>query len=117
VSGEVPAITSWRDAVGRTPVVWKAAAVIGVAGWFLSLGGSTTTTVNGVTDCDGFDLGPIVVAVVVAILAVIGFRQCRQGHPARQLPARWAWAGLAVLGALAGMHVLRSLLDPAGAMC
>ena len=112
VVNEVPPITSWGDGFRRTPVVWKVAVVIGVLGWFLTLGGSSTTTVNGVSDCDGLDLGPIVVAVVVGILAVVGFRQSRSGHPARQLPAAWAWGGLAVLGAIVLVHVLRVVHRP-----
>ena len=90
--------------------------MIGVLGWFLTMGGSSTTTVNGVSDCDGLDLGPIIVAVTVGILAVIGFGESRSGHPARQLAA-WAWGGLAVVGAIVLVHVLRVVLDPAGGMC
>ena len=117
MSADIAPITSWQDGFRRTPIVWKVAVAIGVLGWFLTLGGSTTTTVNGVQDCDGLDLGPLLVAAVVGALAIVGFRRARQGHPAGQLPARWAWIGLGVLAALALVHVLRVVIEPAGGMC
>jgi hypothetical protein len=117
VSGHVPPITSWRDGLHRTPVVWRVAVLVGVLGWFFTLGGSTTRTVNGVSDCDGFDLGPLVVAGVVGALALVGWRRARQGHPARRLPARWAWIGVGVLGVLVLVHVMRTVIEPAGGMC
>lgn len=117
MSEHVAPITSWQDGFRRTPVVWKIAAAIGVLGWFLTLGGSSTTTLNGVQDCDGLDLGPLVVAAAVAVLAIVGFRRAQQGHPAGQLPARWAWIGLGVLAGLVLVHVVRTLIEPAGGMC
>jgi hypothetical protein len=117
VNEQVPPITDWRDGFRRTPLVWRVAALIGVLGWFLTLGGSTTRVANGVSDCDGFDLGPLVVAAAVAVLALVGWRRTRQGHPAMRLPRRWAWIGIGVLGALALVHVLRTVVDPAGGMC
>lgn len=116
IAQQVPAVTSWRDAVRRTPVVWKVAVVIGVLGWFLVLGTSTTRAVNGVADCDGTDAGPLVVAAIVAVLALVGWRRSQQGHVATRLPERWALIGLGVLGALVLVHLLRTLLDPAGGM-
>ena len=117
MSAEVAALTSPSDTFHRTPTVWKIAATIGVLGWPLTLGGATTTTVGGVRDCDGFDAGPLVVAVAVAVLTVVGLRQAGQGHVARQLPARAAWIGAAVLGAVALVHLARVVVEPAGAMC
>jgi hypothetical protein len=117
VNEQVLPITSWRDGFRRTPVGWRVAVLVGVLGWFLTLGGSTTRTVNGVSDCDGFDLGPLLVAAVVAALALVGWRRARQGHPATRLPDRWARIGLSVLGALVLVHVLRTVIEPAGGMC
>jgi hypothetical protein len=117
IDHQVPAVTSWRDALRRTPAVWKVAAVVGVLGWFFTIGTSTTRTVNGVADCDGTDLGPLVVAAIVAVLAVVGYRRSQQGHVATRLPKRWAWIGLGVLGALVLVHILRTVVDPAGGMC
>ncbi len=108
---------SWRDALGRTPGAWKAAVVVGVLGWFFSLGGSTTTTINGTSNCSGTDIGPLAVAVAVAVLGVVGWRKARTGHPARRLPARLVWIGVAVLGAIVAFHVLRVVVDPAGRAC
>jgi hypothetical protein len=117
MSTEAAPLTSFGDTYHRTPTAWKVAAAIGVLGWFLTLGGATTTTIDGVRTCDGFDAGPLVVAVIVAGLAVVGLRRARQGHVARQLPARAAWTGAALLGAFALAHVLRVVVEPAGAMC
>ncbi|HEU4840746.1 MAG TPA: hypothetical protein VFT09_04860 [Ilumatobacteraceae bacterium] len=110
-------VTSWRDGLRRTPLAWKIAAAVGVVGWFLTLGWSTTTTVDGAADCDGTDLGPLVVAAVVTVLAIVGWRQTRRGHPATRLPRRLAVGGLAVLAALVVVHVLRAVVDPSGGMC
>lgn len=112
-----PPVTSWRDAFRRTPVAWKVAFAVGVLGWFLSVGSSTTTSLDGVEDCTGTDLGPLIVAGVVALLAAAGWRRTTQGHPAMRLPRRFAWIGLGVLAALVVVHLLRVVLDPAGAMC
>ena len=117
MSAQPPPVTSWRDGLRRTPLAWKIAAVVGVLGWFLVLGWSSTTTLNGSTDCDGTDLGPLIVAAVVAVLTVVGWRQTRRGHPGARLPARLAVLGVAVLGGLVVVHVLRTDLDPAGGMC
>lgn len=117
MSEQPPPVTSWRDALRRTPLAWRIAVGIGVLGWFLTLGWSTTTNVNGATDCDGTDLGPLIVAAVVAVLAIVGWRQTRRGHPATRLPSRLAAGGLAVLAALAVVHVLRAVVDPSGGMC
>jgi len=113
----VPPVTTWRDAVRRTPTVWKVAVVVAVLGWFLVLGSSTTRTVNGVSDCDGTDLGPLVIAALLTVLAVVGWRRSQQGHVATRLPRRWALIGLGVLGALVVVHLLRMVVDPAGGMC
>jgi hypothetical protein len=88
-----------------------------VLGWFLVLGTSTTTTSDGVSDCEGTDLGPLVVAGVVAILGVVGWRRATTGHVDSRLPAREAWIGVAVLGAIVAVHIARALLDPAGGVC
>jgi len=114
---EPPAIASWGDGFGRTPAAWKAAVVVGVLGWSLVLGSSTTTSINGVEDCTGTNLGPVVVAAVVALLAIVGWRRTTEGHPARRLPRRAAWIGLGVLGALVVVHVLRLVVAPAGGVC
>jgi hypothetical protein len=108
---------TWRTALGRLPMVWKVAAVIGVVGWFFSLGGSTTTTINGVSDCNGTDIGPLVVAGVVTAMGVVGFRRARREPTARRLPNGAVWAGVAVLAAIVAVHVLRVVIDPAGRAC
>jgi len=113
----VPPIASWQDGIRRTPLVWRVAVVIGVLGWFLVLGTSTTTTRNGVTDCDGTDVGPLFVAAVVIALGVVGWRRNGTGHPGSRLPARWAWCGLVLLAVIAAVHLLRVVIDPAGGMC
>jgi hypothetical protein len=117
IEQQVPAVTSGRDALRRTPTTWKVAVVIGVLGWFLVLGSSTTRTINGVSDCDGTDLGPLLVAAIVAVLGVVGWRRSQQGHVATRLPRRSALIGLGVLGALVLVHLLRLVVDPAGGMC
>jgi len=116
VAGAATTMT-WRETLRRIPTVWKAAVVIGVLGWFFSLGGSTTTTINGVSDCNGTDVGPLVVAGVVAVMGVVGFQRLRREHPARRLPSSVQWAGVAVLAAIVAVHVLRVVLDPAGRAC
>ena len=108
---------SWRETLRRIPTVWKVAVAIGVVGWFFSLGGSTTTTINGVSDCDGTDVGPLVVAGVVAVMGVVGFQRVRREHPARRLPNSARWTGVAVLAAIVAVHVLRVVIDPAGGAC
>ncbi len=108
---------TWRETFGRIPMVWKVAAVLGVLGWWFSLGGSTTTTINGVTDCDGLDIGPLVVAGVVAVLGVVGFQRVRRELGPRRLSSRATWAGMAVLAAIVAVHVLRVVLAPAGQTC
>ena len=116
VAGAATTMTG-RELFRRIPTVWKAAVVIGALGWFLSLGGSTTTTINGVADCDGLDLGPLVVAGVVAVMGVIGFQRAGREHPARRLPSAARWGAMAVLAAIVAVHVLRVVIDPAGRAC
>lgn len=111
-----PTVT-WREVIGRSPLVWKVAVAVGVLGWFFSAGGNTTTTINGVSDCDGFDIGPLLVAAVVGVLAVVGFGQARREHRNRRLPAVAQYAVMGLLAALVAMHVLRVVLDPAGSLC
>jgi hypothetical protein len=106
-----------RELFRRIPTVWKAAVVIGVLGCFFSLGGSTTTTINGVADCDGTDVGPLVVAGVVAVMGIVGFQRACREHPARRLPRAASWGGMAVLAAIVAVHVLRMAIDPAGRAC
>jgi hypothetical protein len=116
VAGVATTMTG-RETFRRIPTVWKAAVVVGVLGWFFSLGGSTTTTINGVTDCDGTDIGPLVVAGIVAALGVVGFQRSGREHPARRLPNGVRWGGMAVLAAIVAVHVLRVVIDPAGRAC
>ena len=108
---------TWRETLRRIPTVWKAAVAIGVLGWFFSLGGSTTTTINGVSDCDGTDIGPLVVAGVVGVLGVVGLQRSGREHPARRLSSGVRWGGMAVLAAIVAVHVLRVVIDPAGRAC
>jgi hypothetical protein len=108
---------TWREVIGRSPMAWKVAVAIGVLGWFFSAGGSTTTTINGVADCDGFDIGPLVVAAVVGVLAVVGVGQARREHPDRRLPVAARWTVLGLLAAVVAVHVVRVVLDPAGRAC
>jgi hypothetical protein len=117
VTADVPEVDSWADGLRRTPMVWKIAVVVGVLGWFLVLGSSTTTTSNGVTTCSGTDLGPIVVAAIVAVLGVVGWQRNRNGHPASRLPSHWALGGVALLGVIVVVHLLRVVVDPSGGMC
>jgi uncharacterized membrane protein YidH (DUF202 family) len=114
---QAPPVTSWRDGFRRTPLTWKLAFLIGTLGWFFSLGASTTTTLDGVASCDGTDIGPLVVAGAVALLAVAGWRRTRQGHVSTRLPATATWLGVGVLAALVAVHVLRVVLAPAGNVC
>ncbi len=111
------ATVTQREVMGRSPMVWKVAAAIGVLGWFFSLGGTTTTAINGVADCDGFDIGPLIVAAVVGALAVVGLGQARREHPNRRLPVAAQWSVVGVLAALVAVHVLRVVLDPSGRLC
>src|SRR5262245_18735578 len=106
-----------RELVRRIPTVWKVAVVLGVVGWFFSLGMSTTTTINGVSECDGTDVGPLIVAGLVAVMGVSGFRRARRAHPRLRLPNAALWGGVAVLAAIVAVHVLRVVLDPAGRTC
>ena len=113
----VDATVTWREVIGRSPMVWKVAVAIGVLGWFVAVGGSTTTTIDGVSDCDGFDLGPLVVAAVVGVLAVVGLGQARREHPQRRLGVSAQSCVGGLLAALVAVHVLRVVLDPAGRVC
>jgi len=106
-----------RELVRRIPAAWKVAVVLGGLGWFFSLGVSTTTSVNGFRNCEGLDIGPPIVAALVAVLGVTGFRTARRAHPRLRLPNAALWGGVAVLAAIVAMHVLRVALDPAGRAC
>jgi uncharacterized membrane protein YidH (DUF202 family) len=106
-----------RELVRRIPTMWKVAVVLGVLGWFFSLGMSTTTSINGVRDCEGLDLGPLVVAGLVAAMGVAGFQRARRAHPRLRLPNAATCGGVAVLAAIVAVHVLRVVLDPAGRTC
>ena len=99
---------TWRETLRRIPTVSKAAVAIGVLGWFFSLGGSTTTTINGVSYCDGTDIGPLVVAGVVGVLRVVGLQRVRSRAPGRGgCRAPCSGAGVVVLAAIVAVHVLR----------
>lgn len=108
---------NWRDIVRRTPAAWKVAVVVAALGWAFQMSSSTTTTINGVADCDGFDAGPFVVGGLVVALTVVGFTTMRSKHVAQRLNgnARWVIAGV-LLAAAAG-YLISGLIDPAGSAC
>jgi hypothetical protein len=105
--------TTWQ----KSPAVWKAAAIVALVGFVFKLGGSTTRTINGVADCDGFDAAPFITAAVVAGLTFVGWRTLASRHVARRPAARVMLIVAAVLVALAAVHVVRGLVDPAGSFC
>ena len=109
--------SGWRDIVRRAPAAWKVAVVVALVGWAFEMSSSTTTTINGVVDCDGFDAGPFIVAGLLVALTVVGFVTMRSKHVALRLngTARWAVAG--VLLAAAAVYLVSGLIDPAGAAC
>lgn len=107
----------WRDLIRRTPAAWKVAVLVAALGWAFQLTWSTTTTINGVADCDGFDAGPFVVGGLIVALVAVGFTTMRTKHVAQRLngTARWVVAG--VLLAAAAVYLISGLIDPAGAAC
>ena len=105
--------TTWQ----KSPAAWKAAAVLGLIGFAFKLGGSTTRTINGVADCDGFDAAPFITAAVVVGLTFVGWRALASRHVARRPAARVMLIVAAVLVVLAAVHVVRGLVDPAGSFC
>jgi hypothetical protein len=109
--------TGWRDLVRRTPAAWKVAAVVAVFGWAFQMSSSSTTTINGVADCDGFDAGPFIVGGLVAALVVVGFATMRSKHVAMRLNGNARWAIGGVLLAAAALYLISGLIDPAGSAC
>jgi len=105
--------TTWQ----KSPAAWKAAAIVALAGFVFKLGGSTTRTINGVADCDGFDAAPFITAAVVAGLTFVGWRTLTSRHVALRPAARATLIVAAVLLVLAAVHVGRGLVDPAGSFC
>ena len=114
-------ITTPADSMGRiwqkSPGTWKAAAVIALVGFVLKLGGSTTRTINGVADCDGYDVAPFITAAVVAGLTVVGWRAVAGRHEALRPATRTTLILVGLLLALAAVHLVRGLVDPAGSFC
>jgi hypothetical protein len=108
---------SIRTAWQKSPAAWKAAAVLGIAGFVFKLGGSTTRTIDGVADCDGFDAAPFITAAVVLGLTFAGWRTLGSRHVARRPARRVMFFVAAVLVVLAGVHVVRGLVVPAGSFC
>lgn len=109
--------TDWRDLIRRSPAAWKVAVLVAALGWAFQMTSSTTTTINGVADCDGFDAGPFIVAGLLAALTAVGFATMRSKHVAQRLNgnARWVIAG--VLLAAAAAYLVSGLIDPAGGAC
>jgi hypothetical protein len=105
--------TTWE----KSPAAWKAAAIVALVGFVFKLGSSTTRTINGVADCDGFDAGPFITAAAVAGLTFVGWRTLASRHIARRPAARVMLIVAAVLVGLAAVHVVRGLVDPAGSFC
>lgn len=106
-----------RDLVRRIPVAWKVAVVVAAVGWAFELSSSTTTTVNGVADCDGFDAGRFVVGGLIIALVVGGFATMRAKHAAQRLDGRARWVVAGVLLAAAAAYLVAGLIDPAGGAC
>jgi hypothetical protein len=105
--------TTWQ----RSPAAWKVAAIAALGGFVFKLGGSTTRTINGVADCDGFDAAPFVTAAVVVGLTFVGWRGLASRHVALRPAARVTLIVAGVLLVLAAVHVVRGLVDPAGSFC
>jgi hypothetical protein len=105
--------TTWQ----RSPAAWKAAAIVALLGFVFKLGGSTTRTINGVADCDGFDAAPFITAAVVVGLTFVGWRTLASRHVALRPAARVMLIVAAVLVVLAVVHLVRGVVDPAGSYC
>jgi hypothetical protein len=105
--------TTWQ----KSPAAWKVAVIVALGGFVFKLGGSTTRTINGVADCDGFDAAPFITAAVVVGLTFVGWRGLASRHVALRPAARVMLIVAAVLVVLAAVHVVRGLADPAGSFC
>lgn len=101
----------------RAPKVWVFGAILAATGWLFTFGSSTITTVNGVTTCDGLDLGPFMVAPAIVLTVVAGLTSQRRSHPARRLPQSHQWTIVGVLLAAAAAYVAVGLINPAGSFC
>lgn len=115
-ASEAPSYSA-RQLWHRTPKAWVGAAVVAAFGWLFTLGGSTTTTINGVTHCEALDLGPFITAGIVLLAVLAGANQQRTEHAGRRLPPTHAWVIGGVLTAAAAAYLIVGLLNPAGSFC
>lgn len=107
-----PALT-FRDRLSEIPVAFKVGIVVAVIGFFIRVGSSSVTTLNGaVTSCSYTDIFKIGVALFLVVLAVQGVLAVRR---ARHRPPVWltvafvvlllgsaVWLGLLGLGTVGG---------------
>jgi hypothetical protein len=107
------AIGIWRT----SPLATKVGAIIAVAGYWLSLGGSTTRAINGEVACDGLDIGPFLVGGLVVAAALLGVQPVRQAQPSARPATRTFAIVTTVVLAAGAFHILRGLLNPAGDLC
>lgn len=97
---------TFRDRLSDIPVAFKVGVVVAVIGFFVRVGSSSVTSVNGVvTSCTYSDIFKIGVALFLVVLVVQGLLAIRR---ARHRPATWVTATLVVL--LLGAAVYLGLL-------
>lgn len=100
--------TSTASMWTRIPTAFKGAAVVGIVGFFVSFADIQQTVVNGaVTSCSFIDYAGFVVAGIIVVCVLAGYRENATRHIARRLELDRMVYFSVVLGLLAGFHLIR----------
>ncbi|WP_092502216.1 hypothetical protein [Agrococcus jejuensis] len=98
--------------ISHVPRAYWAALVVSALGFVVSMSSTTMgspAAAGTVTACSFLDLGPLVAAAGSVALTLVALGERRRQHVDARASVPWVLTGVAVVAALAVVHVLRGL--------